>query len=116
MKVVERVLENRLCITVSVDEMQFGFMSERVTIDAVFIFKWLQEEYHAKGKRLYMCFEDLEITFDIAPRKALEEVLVMSLYEGVKTRVSVDSELSEEFKVKGVCTKDLCCHLFLLWW
>ena len=39
---------------------------------------------------------------------------VMSLYEGVKTRVRVDYELSEELKVKVGCTKDLCCHLFFL--
>ena len=36
-------------------------------------------------------------------KKGLPEVLVrsvMSLYEGAKTRVRVDSELSEEFEVK----------------
>ena len=48
MKVVERMLEERLCIIVSVDEMQFGFMPERGTIDAVFILRRMQEEYHAK--------------------------------------------------------------------
>ena len=37
MKVVERVLEKRLCRIVTADEMQFGFMPERGTIDAVFI-------------------------------------------------------------------------------
>ena len=52
MKVVERVFEKRLCIIVSVEEMQFGFMPERGTIDAVFIFRRMQEEYHAKGKKL----------------------------------------------------------------
>ena len=52
MKVVERVLEKRLCIIVSVDEMQLGFMPERGTIDDVFIFRRIQEEYHAKGKML----------------------------------------------------------------
>ena len=39
---------------VSVDEMQFGFMPERGSIDAVFILRRMQEEYHAKGKKLYM--------------------------------------------------------------
>ena len=29
-------------------------MSERGTIDAVFIFRRMPEEYHAKGKRLYI--------------------------------------------------------------
>ena len=55
---------------------------------------------------------DLEKAFDRLPRKVLEwairkkgipEVLVgsvMSLYEGAKTGVRVDCELSEEFEVK----------------
>ena len=57
-------------------------------------------------------FVDLEKDFDRVPKKVLvwtmrkkgiPEVLirsVMSLYEGAKTRVRVDSELSEEFEVK----------------
>ena len=44
-------------------QMQFGFMPERGTIDAVFIFKKPQEECHAKGKT-YMCFVDLKKAFD----------------------------------------------------
>ena len=39
MKVVERVLEKGLCRIVSVDEMQFGFMPEKGTIDAVFMLR-----------------------------------------------------------------------------
>ena len=48
MKVVEMVLAKRLCRIMKVNEMQFGFMPERGTIDAVFILRRLQEEYHAK--------------------------------------------------------------------
>ena len=63
-------------------------------------------------KKLYMCCVDLDTAFDGVPRNVLEwemrkkgipEVWVrseMSLYEGAKTRVRVDSELSEEFEVK----------------
>ena len=81
------------------------------TIHAVFILGRLQIEHYAKGNMLCMCFVDLEKTFDRVPRKVLEwalrkkgipEVLVrsvMSLYEGAKTRVGVDSELLEEFEV-----------------
>ena len=59
-----------------------------------------------------MCFMDLEKAFDRAPRKVLEwamrtkgipQVLVrsvMSLHEEAKTRVIVNSRLSEEFEVK----------------
>ena len=112
MEVMERVSEKRLHRIVSVDEIQISFMPERGTIDAVFIWRKQQEEYHAKGKKLYMCFVDLEKTFDRVPRKVLEcakrkkgmpEVLarsVMSLYEGVKTGVRVDYELSKELEVE----------------
>ena len=46
--------------------MQFGFMSERGKIDAVFILIWLHDEYHANGIWLYMCFVDLTKAFDSA--------------------------------------------------
>ena len=71
MKVVERVIEKRLYRIVTVDEIQFGFMPERGTIDAVFILRRLQEEYHSKGRKLCMCFVDLEKAFDRVPRKVL---------------------------------------------
>ena len=45
------MLEKRHHRIVSVDEMQFGFMLERRTVDAVFILRRVQEEYHAKGKK-----------------------------------------------------------------
>ena len=95
----------------SVNEMQFGFMPERGKIDAVFILRRMQEEYHAKGKKLYMYCVDVEKAFDRVPSKVLEWTLrnrgipvvlvrsVMSLYEGARTGIRDDSELSEEFEV-----------------
>ena len=44
----------------------------RGSIDTAFILRRIQEEYHAKGKKFYMCFVDLEKTFDRVPRKVLE--------------------------------------------
>ena len=44
----------------------------RKIIDAMFILRRMQEEYHAKGKNLYMCFVDLEKSFDRVPRIVLE--------------------------------------------
>ena len=64
MKVVEWVLERRLHRIVFVDEMQFGFMPERGAIDAVFILRRMHEEFHAKGKKLYMCFVEERDTTD----------------------------------------------------
>ena len=85
--------------------MQFGFMPERGTIDGVFIFRRMLEEHNAKGKKLYMCFVDIEKALDRAPweelegamrNKSIPEVLVRSvtsLYVGATTRVRVESEL-----------------------
>ena len=65
-----------------------------------------------KEEKKIIYFVDLETAFDRVPRKVLEwalrkkgipEVLVrsvMSLHEGAKTRVRVDSELLEEIEVK----------------
>ena len=111
MKIVEKVLERRLRRIVKVDEMQFGFIPGKGTIDAVFILRRLQEEQLDKGKKLYMCFVDLEKAFDRIPRKVLEwamrkkvipEVMVRAVvsFYGAKKRVRVGLELFEEFEVK----------------
>ena len=52
--------------------MQVGFKSERGTINAAFILRRMQEKHHAKEKKFYMCFVDLEKAFDRVPRKVLE--------------------------------------------
>ena len=56
--------------------MQFGFMPERGTTDAVFILRKMQEEYHAKRKKLNMCFVDLENASYRAQRKVLKWVMM----------------------------------------
>ena len=63
MEVVERLFEKRFSRIVSADEMQLSLMPEKGIIDAVFIMKRMQEEYHAKGNKLYICFVDLEKAF-----------------------------------------------------
>ena len=78
--------------------MQFEFMTEKGTADAIFIVRRMQEKYQKKDKNLYMCFIDMEKAFDRVPRKVMEWALrkkglsevmiwaVMSLYDGGKTR------------------------------
>ena len=55
MKVVKMVLQRSLRRIVTNNEIQFAFMPERGTIDAVFILRRMLEEYHAKGKSCVFC-------------------------------------------------------------
>ena len=45
MKIVERVLERQIRTLVNLNEMQFGFMPGKGTVDAIFIVRRMQEEY-----------------------------------------------------------------------
>ena len=71
MKLVERVLERRIQTLVNLNELQFGFMSGKGSMNAIFIVRRMQEEYQ-KDKKLYMCFVDMEKAFDRVPRKVME--------------------------------------------
>ena len=104
-KVLERVLEKRC--QVSIDSMKFGFMPGKGTTDAI-----IQEKHHAKKKKLYYAFVDLEKTFDRVPREVVRWALrklgvdewlirtVMALYAEACTVVRTGAELSESFEVK----------------
>ena len=72
MKIVERVLENRIRGLVMIDEMQFDFMPRKGTTHALFILRKMQEEFPGREQKLYMCFVDLEKAFDRVPRKVME--------------------------------------------
>ena len=54
MKVLERVVENRVRGSIDLSDMQFGFRPGRGTMDAIFIVRQMQEKYLAKKKELWM--------------------------------------------------------------
>ena len=60
MKVMEHILNTIIRNIVTIDEMQFGFMPGRSTIDAIFFLWQLQEKFLGKKKNLYFAFVDLE--------------------------------------------------------
>ena len=111
-KLYEKILDGRLREVVDIDKMQYGFMPRRGTVDAVFVLRRLTEKFRAKNKKLLFVFVDLEKAFDRVPREVIRFALrrkgvpeylvngVMSLYEGCKTAVLVDGELSSSFSVK----------------
>lgn len=49
---------------VSLNEIQFGFVSERSMTDATFLVRQLQEEYLAENKPLYLTLVVMENVFD----------------------------------------------------
>ena len=65
---VERIIEKQIRSHLSIDEMQFGFMSGRGTTDAIFNLRQMQEKFLGKKKNLYFAFVDLEKAFDRVPR------------------------------------------------
>ena len=56
---------------VNTDEMQFGFVPDRGTTDAIFIVRQLQEKYVAAKKLPYFSLSTLKKAFDRVPRKVL---------------------------------------------
>ena len=71
MELLERILDFYIRGMVNIDEMQFGFVPGRGTIDAIFIVRQLQEKYIAAKKPLYFAFVKLEKAFHHLPKKVL---------------------------------------------
>ena len=71
MKIIEKLPEKRLRKVVTIDDIQFGFISGKDTNHSVFILRRIQEEYLAKQKKMYMCFVDPEKAFDKVPKKVV---------------------------------------------
>ena len=68
-------MEKRLRRKVKIDDMQFGFVPGKGTMDAIFMVRQLQENFLEKRKDLFSAFVDLEKAFDRVPRQIVRWAL-----------------------------------------
>ena len=112
LKLLERIIDNRLITLVELGNIQFGFRRGKSTMGPVFALKILQEKYKEKQKDLHMIFVDLEKAYDRVPRYliwwatrkiAIPEgyvKVIQDMYRGTKTTVKTICGRTEYFEVK----------------
>ena len=112
LKLLERIIDQRLRNIVDLGNIQFGFRRGRSTMDPVFALKILQEKYREKQKDFHMVFVDLEKAYDKVPRdliwwamrkRSIPEGYVkvtQDMHRGTKTRVKTRCGRTEYFEVK----------------
>ena len=70
-KLWERVIEQTLRKEINISENQFSFMSERTTVESIYILRRLMERYREKKNDLHIIFINLEKTYGKVPREVM---------------------------------------------
>ena len=112
LKIIESILEKRLRKYIKIDQMQFGFMPGRGTVDAISILRQVQEKALVGNESQYWAFVDIEKAIGRVPRELIywslrkkevpEEWISMAkaMHEDASTEVNCKDGLSESFEVK----------------
>ena len=74
-KIINNYGSNGLLI--EIDDMQFGFVKGKGTINAIFIVRLIQENLRVEDKKLYFGFVDLEKAFDRVPREVISLIIII---------------------------------------
>jgi hypothetical protein len=105
------IIEHRLRGVTNVIENQFGFMSERSTMEAIFLIRQLMERCREQKKDLHMVFIDLEKAYDKVLRNvmwwALQKhkisakyiTLIKDMYDNVVTSVQTRDGDTSDFLI-----------------
>ncbi|KAH1211080.1 LINE-1 retrotransposable element ORF2 protein [Glycine max] len=111
MKLWERVIERRLRKETQVTENQFGFMPGRSTMEAIYLIRWVMEQYRMDQQDLHLIFIDLEKAYDRVPREILWKALekkgvrvayiraIQDMYDRVSTSVRTQGGESDDFPI-----------------
>jgi hypothetical protein len=105
------IIEHRLREVTNVTENQFGFMSRRSTMDAIFLIRQLMERCKEQKKDLHMIFIDLKKVYDKATRNAMwwalqkhkvsskYITLINDMYDNVVTSVRTSDGDTNDFSI-----------------
>ena len=120
MKIIGRIIRNRLEDQFRTPGEQCGFTAGKSCVDHIFTLRQILEKAKTKEKEIHMIFIDLQKAYDTVPRKLLykalreagiDESLIIAiklLYRDNKCRVKMGDKLSEEFPTsKGLLQG--CC-------
>ena len=113
-KIILRVIMNRMrkIIHKEVSEMQYGFMPDKGTRNAIYVIKRMQERNKEMQKKIFCCFIDYTKAFDRVEHNIFFEILnnfdfadkdirvLQSLYFRQQANVRVNNELSDYTDLK----------------
>ena len=123
---MERVIEQRLRGTTQISTNQFGFMSGKSTIEAIFLIRQVMERFREQKKDIHMVFIDLEKVYDKIPRNvmwwALDKhkvpskyvTLIKNMYNNVVTSVRTNDGNTDYFLIKIGLHQGSALSLFAL--
>ena len=115
-KILARVLLNRLIPTIAQEntpESQYGFKSNRGTVDMIFVLRKIQEKCREQNMGLYAAFVDLTMAFDTVSRNGLWKILAhlgcppkfltifRQLHEGQQGQSKHNGSLSGSFPISS---------------
>ena len=115
---------NRARTLSEISEVQYGFMLDRGTRNAIFVLRRLVERMIEKQKYVYVCFIDYRKAFDTVKYEPLIKLLLYldidphdvkvlaNLYRNQQAAVRHNGEISESISInQGVASP----HLFVLY-
>lgn len=120
MKVLGKIISNRVEGEYKTSEEQCGFTAGKSGVDHLFTIRQLLQKSHEKMKDIHMIFIDLEKAYDSVPRKLMWKTmetanisrpiisLIRLIYKSNMCQIKMGSKLSEEFRTSKVLLQGYC--------
>ena len=112
MKLWERVIEERSRRETVIRENQFGFISGKSTIEAIYLLRKLMEKYRERKKDFHLVFINVEKVYDSIPHSIVWDNLknrsnsrryievIQDIYDRVSTNIHTPVGMTESFPIK----------------